>query len=46
MGSLAKYDINAPANGIPLPTIANDLRFTVGNTHNTNYGALSDAEKK
>lgn len=46
MGSLAKYDINDPPNGIPLPTIANDLRFTAGDSVNTNYGALSDAEKK
>jgi hypothetical protein len=30
MGSMAKYDINDPPNGIALPTVANNLRYTVG----------------
>lgn len=46
MGSMAKYDINAPKNGIPLPTINNDLRYTVGDKVNAKYGDLSLNEKK
>ena len=46
MGSIAKYDINAPVNGIPLPTVANNLRFTVGDSVKKKYGSLSETEKK
>lgn len=46
MGSLAKYDINDPPNGIPLPTVANNLRYTVGTSAPRKYGKLSAAEKK
>lgn len=46
MGSMANYDINDKKNGIPLPTIANNLTFQVGSKKATNYGALGDDEKK
>ena len=46
MGSMAGYDINDPPNGIPLPTVANNLRYTVGGAHKKKYGALSPEEKK
>ena len=46
MGSMAKYDINDPPNGISLPTVANNLRYTVGDKQNVKYGKLSDKEKK
>ena len=46
MGAIAGYDINAPKNGIALPTVANNLRFTVGNKVQQKYGKLSTDEKK
>jgi hypothetical protein len=46
MGSMAGYDINDPPNGIGLPTINNDLRYTVGTANNKNYGGLTDHEKQ
>ncbi len=46
MGKMAGYDINAPRNGIPLPTISNDLRYTVGKSKKASYGDLSLTEKK
>ncbi|TQV76398.1 hypothetical protein FLL45_00065 [Aliikangiella marina] len=46
MGAIAKYDINDPPNGIALPTVANNLRYTVGNSTKKKYGGLSPAEKK
>lgn len=46
MGKMAGYDINAPKNGISLPTISNDLRYTVGNSTKASYGDLSITEKK
>lgn len=46
MGALAKYDINDPPNGIALPTVANNLRYTIGKSKNKKYGKLSRAEKK
>lgn len=46
MGALVKYDINDPPNGIPLPTVANNLRYTVGSSVKLKYGKLSAAEKK
>ena len=45
MGSMAKYDVNDPPNGIPLSTVANNLRYTVGTTENGKYGKLSPSEK-
>lgn len=46
MGSIAKYDINDPPNGIALPTAAHNLRYTVGASIKSKYGKLSAAEKK
>jgi len=46
MGSMAGYDINDPPNGIALPTVANNLRYTVGGTVKKKYGKLSPDEKK
>jgi len=46
MGALAKYDINDPPNGIPLPTVANNLRYTLGSSTEKKYGQLNAAEKK
>ncbi len=46
MGSMAEYDINNPPNGIALPTVANNLRYTVGSAINKKYGQLSASEKK
>lgn len=46
MGSMAGYDINSPPNGIALPTVANNLRFTVGSAYKKKYGKLSPNEKK
>ena len=46
MGAVAKYDINDPPNGIALPTVANNLRYSVGNKVEQKYGKLSPSEKK
>jgi hypothetical protein len=46
MGSMAGYDINDPPNGIALPTVANNLLYTVGDSTEQKYGKLSDAEKQ
>lgn len=46
MGALVKYDINDPPNGIALPTVANNLRYTVGSSVKQKYGKLSQPEKK
>lgn len=46
MGSMAKYDINDPPNGIALPTVANNLRYTVGKSVGQKYGELETTEKK
>lgn len=46
MGALAKYDINDPPNGIALPTVANNLRYTVGTANKQKYGKLKPTEKK
>jgi hypothetical protein len=46
MGSMAKYDINDPPNGIALPTVSNNLRYTVGEGAPRKYGKLSASEKK
>lgn len=46
MGSLAGYDINDPPNGIPLPTVANNLRYSVNASRRKKYGQLDDDEKQ
>lgn len=46
MGSMAEYDINDPPNGIALPTVANNLRYSVGSAVNKKYGKLSASEKE
>ncbi|MCF6256343.1 MAG: AHH domain-containing protein [Gammaproteobacteria bacterium] len=46
MGSMAGYDINDPPNGIALPTVANNLRYTIGGAVKKKYGKLSPDEKK
>jgi len=45
MASSIGYDINDPPNGISLPTVANNIRYTVGTTVEQKYGKL-DADKK
>jgi hypothetical protein len=46
MGSMVGYDINDPPNGIALPTVANNLRFTAGKSKQKKYGQLSPDEKE
>jgi hypothetical protein len=46
MGSMSGYDINDPPNGIGLPTVANNLRFTVGTARKKKYGQLTGPQKE
>lgn len=46
MASSIGYDINDPPNGISLPTVANNIRYTVGTKTDQKYGKLDADEKK
>lgn len=46
MASMVEYDINHKNNGIALPTIAKNIKFTVGGVGPKNYGSFGDAGKQ
>ena len=46
MASSIGYDINDPPNGISLPTVANNIRYTVGTKTDQKYGKLDGDEKR
>jgi hypothetical protein len=45
MGSMVGYDINAPKNGISLPTVANNLTYTLNGKKPRKFGALDPDEQ-
>ena len=45
MASMVAYDINDPPNGIALPTVANNITYTVGGKGPAKYGTFSEPEK-
>ena len=46
MASMVKYDINDPPNGLALPTVANNIRYTVGGVEPQKFGAFDDGDKQ
>lgn len=46
MASVVKYDINDPPNGVGLPTVANNIRYTVGGVGPQKFGGFDDADKR
>jgi len=45
MAAMVKYDINDPPNGIGLPTVANNITYTVNGVGPQKFGKFDDDEK-
>lgn len=46
MASMVNYDINDPPNGIGLPTVANNIVYTVGGVGPQKFGKFAEPEKR
>lgn len=46
MATMVGYDINDPPNGIALPTVANNIRYSLRGGAKMKFGAFGPAEKK